>query len=245
MRHWLLICVVLFAQPGWADDEAKVPMIVVASPKETVAGKLVKLDASKSTVDSMEWRLIDGPQEDFVAEGMRASFATPTPGVYFVAIAGATTVTGKSVATIAIVKVTLIPDPAKPGPPPTNPPPGTPPPAPPPTNPPPDASLSNWVRATVRATVTDDSTRGRTAKALAASYRAWASAGGAGARDAQQFVLGSNKLLDLLLTQAGKQAAWKNFRDALDEELASLRLTTIEQHVAAWKEIAAGLEGVQ
>lgn len=235
----------------FARDTAEVdaPMLAVKAPKETVAGKQVKLDASGSNVDSLEWHLVDGPQEDFYVDtdGKHATFGTPIPGVYYFSISGAKLVDGKALAVGAVVKVTLVPDPTKPVDPPVTPP-VTPtiPPAQPPTTPPvtpPAEGFAAWIQRTAESTVTDTS-RAQTAKALAAAYRAWARGAGSTTNDPQKFVLGSNKLLDLLLTQAGKQAAWKPFRDALDARLAKLGMTTVQQHVGVWEEIAQGLEAV-
>lgn len=238
-----LLAFILCASTAVAGDDE--PMIVVKAPKQTVAGRLVKIDASQSNVDSMEWHLVDGSAEDFdvAFDGKRATFSNPRPGVYFFAVAGAKLVDGKAVAVGVIIRVELISDPDKPPTIPTTPtvPPNTP---NPPTIPdPPAASLAAWVQENASNLVVRDPTRGKTATALAASYRAWAKAG-ATSPDAQTFVFGTNKLLDLLLGQVNKQAAWKPFRDALDAKLGTLGLTTVAQHIAAWEQIAQGLERV-
>lgn len=237
-----------------AEATPDVPMLAVKAPKETIAGKQVKLDASGSNVDSLEWHLVDGPQDDFYVDtdGKHATFGTPLPGVYYFSISGAKLVDGKALAVGAVVKVTLIPDPTKPVDPPSTPP--TIPPSNPPTNPPPTTppttpptqpeGFAAWIQRTAESTVVSDPSRAQSAKALAAAYRAWARGAGATTNDPQKFVLGSNKLLDLLLNQAGKQAAWKPFRDALDARLAKLGMTTVQQHVGVWEEIAQGLEAV-
>ena len=239
-----------------SNDEASatpvpvVPAIAILSPKETVAGKLVKLDASKSTVESLEWRLVDGPQEDFSveADGKRATFATPVSGVYFVAVAGATVVNGKAVATSAVVKVTLIDDPDKPATPPVAPPPVAPPPVVPPSTPttpaPAPVSMATWVLGSVLRNVEMGQDRIRVAQALSKSYRLWADGAGKLTTDPQQFVVGSNRLVDLLLQQTGKQAEWKPFRDELQTKLGTMGLTTVPQHIEVWKQIADGLEKV-
>ncbi len=228
---------------------AELPLLVIKAPKETVAGHLVKLDATGSNVDSLEWHLVDGTVDDYdvAADGKRATFSNPSPGIYFFAVAGAKLVDGKALAAGAVVKVTLVSDPNKPAQPPIAPPVN--PPSVPPSNPqpppsPPQEDIAAWALSAVYRTV-DPNDRKRVSGAIAKSMRLWADGAGKLTNDPQQFVIGSNKLLDLLLQQMGKQAEWKQFRDEMQTKLSTLGLTTVQQHITVWGQIADGLERVQ
>jgi hypothetical protein len=57
-----------------------------------------------------------------------------------------------------------------------------------------------------------------------------------------EFAKSQDTLNGIILAQKDKTVAWANFRKYLGETLAGLGMTTTEQHVAAWEQIALGLE---
>jgi hypothetical protein len=107
---------------------AQLPRAIVTGPREARCGSLIVLDASESTGTGRLWLLAVSPEETSflpVESGIKAIFASPTPGRYtFVLVVSGVNSNGGPAADMATHSVTLSggTPPQPPGPQPPNPP---------------------------------------------------------------------------------------------------------------------------
>lgn len=228
-------------------------VLSIDGPDSVPPGKLVKLDASATDADVFRWLLVGGASElyDVAGDGRLVYFATATPGAYTFVLSAAKTAEGGPLLeqlehVVTVEKPEEEPEPPTKPTPPTVPAPQ--PPAPPtvpaPTPPVTIPDLVLWSQTTAVALVPADAQRGAVATALALTLRTWAGKANNFSQP-QEFIRGSNMVLDVVLGQLNAKASWKPWRDALEKKLATLGLTTVAQHAAAWQEIAQGLELVK
>lgn len=215
----------------------------------------MRLEVAAGDAKTLNWILVghdDGDLHNVFEGGKFVSFASAATGDYRLMLAAAANGDGSAAPRIEQHEYRIIvegktpdpaPQPAGPVPVPTPIPVPQPIPVPVPI-PTPTPSLATWVQTNVEALV-PPANRAPMSKAIATALTTWATIGGNTGLDPQSFVTGSNLMVDKLLKQVGVLDAWKPFRDALGVRLGQLQLSTVAQHVEAWKAIAQGLEAVR
>lgn len=101
---------------------------------------------------------------------------------------------------------------------------------------PPPKDIRDWVRENAPKDAA-------VSKKFADLYRSWAS-GGRSVQTVSQFAGAQQALNKMLLKQIEDDGTWDTFLGGLAQELASMRLETVRQHVEVWTKIASGLESV-
>lgn len=223
------------------------PRAVIAGPTEGYPGDFIDLDSSKSICKLRKWkirpeRFTDGKQSFKLSDdGVKCQLSS-RPGVtYEIQLIVANEV-GIDDLTQKVVIADVLP-PTKPqDPPPTTP--TVPPVIPTPNNPTVPDSLTDWARDAATRLVTADPSRAETAKKLAESYRKWA-VNGAVSTNAAEFAKAMDILAKGVVSLRGVAAAWDPYFREYATKMQSLGMHTVQEHITACQQLAAGLEQVR
>lgn len=240
-RYTLLLCTVLAAG---ALAEASAPKAVITGPTNASPGDLVILKSSASeNAVGFAWALIDSDKTFYEPPGSGdAIFACGTPGRYTFALVAANVVDGKPLVSIAKHTVTL----GQPGPGP-NPPGPNPGPNPNPL-PPGKYGLAQFARDSAAGVALDANAKRSSAAALANSFDSIAATVAAGAITKPEEIIAATKSSNINALGQNR-LPWTAWGGALQAKLNQLsesrQMVTPDDHITAWREIAAGLRAVQ
>lgn len=230
------ILIILWTSTVFAQAKA-----VIKGPTEKVApGDLVILDATESNGDSYQWMQLEGKQCLAVERSTKLVFSTGQPGLYrfILAVSKGAVADDKPTSTVAtalfVVQVgdTPIPPPEPPAPGPDGPDPPK----------PPDL-LGTSLEAWKAASRLDPSVRGAAVK-MAGIFEGTAGRAAGLSLTPLQMVQEVDKEIASTLT-ATERSGWSSWGTWFKGYLPTLNLSTREQHVEAWKDIATGLKEVR
>lgn len=208
----------LYAPPEAATDA---PVLVLDYPDAVKDRQLVRIDASKSDADDIQFDFDDAPADSFHVEG-RVAFWAASPGKWRVVVRAAKCIDGKAKQERGTVTLDVAGGPVTPTVPTT-------------------LAKVAYDNAVIYVDAAD---RAEAAQALAVAYRLVAGKSGK-VKTPQDFVKLANLTTDMILKQLGGQAKWKNWFATMDKALELRGIDTIPELKTAYEQIAEGLESVK